>query len=60
MVGLSEPLPDLMRVLLAAEDADHVEDAGLAHETLATLAWSEALNRYAIQLGLEPSAPGGG
>lgn len=32
----------------------------MAHETLATLAWGDALNRYAIQLGMEPSAPEGG
>lgn len=32
----------------------------MAHETLAALAWGDALNRYAIQLGLEPSAPEGG
>ena len=32
----------------------------MAHETLATMAWGEALNRYAIQVGLEPTAPEGG
>ena len=32
----------------------------MAHETLASLAWGDALNRYAIQLGLELSAPEGG
>ena len=31
-VGLLETQPDLLRVLLSAEDADHVEDAGLALE----------------------------
>jgi hypothetical protein len=31
-----------------------------AHEILATLAWEAALNRYAIQLGMEPSTPEGG
>ena len=28
----------------------------MAHETLATLAWGDALNRYAIQVGMEPTA----
>jgi hypothetical protein len=32
----------------------------MAHETLATLVGGDALNRYAVQLGLEPSAPEGG
>ena len=32
----------------------------MAHETLATLAWGDALNRYVLQLGLEPFAPIGG
>ena len=33
----------------------------MAHETLATIAWGDALNRYARQLGLAlPAAPEGG
>jgi hypothetical protein len=31
-----------------------------AHETLATTAWDEALNRYVLQVVLEPTAPEGG
>lgn len=39
---------------------EDLRQLAMTHETLATLAWGDALNRYAIQLSLEPSVTGGG
>lgn len=41
------------------ERLEALRQLAMAHEILATFACGDALNRYALQLGLEPSAPEG-